>query len=190
MSRLLLIRHGAPQAAWGGAGDDPGLSDLGHAQALEAAHALRAYGGIEVISSPMRRCLETAAPFGAWRGRAPRIEARVSEIVADEGVDDRAAWLQARFPWRDRANPRLWPSLEPRLHVWRADVLEAVSTIQEDAAVFTHFISINVIVGAAMGRGETIVCIPGHASITELEVREGRLTLVRLGAEMAVDDVR
>jgi hypothetical protein len=56
--------------------------------------------------------------------------------------------------------------------------------------VFTHFIGINVIAGAALGAEHTIVCTPDHASITELEVNDGALRLIAFGAEMQVDDVR
>jgi broad specificity phosphatase PhoE len=62
--------------------------------------------------------------------------------------------------------------------------------IRDDSAVFTHFIAINVIAGAALGVEHTIVCTPDHASITEIEVKEGVLRLVRHGAAMRVDDVR
>jgi hypothetical protein len=56
--------------------------------------------------------------------------------------------------------------------------------------VFTHFIAINVIVGAALGVEHTIVCTPDHASITEIDIGAGALRLVRHGASMQVDDVR
>jgi hypothetical protein len=69
-------------------------------------------------------------------------------------------------------------------------MLRFVRGLHEDTAVFTHFIGINVIVGAAMGVEDTIVCIPDHASITELEVSNGALRVVVLGADMQVDDVR
>lgn len=190
MHRLFLIRHGRPDATWGGPASDPGLAEIGHAQAEAAARRLREYGALQVVSSPMLRCRETAAPYARWREVEPLIEPRVSEIVADEGVEDRAAWLQARFPWRDRANMRKWASLEPRLLAWRADMLNCLRALRADAAIFTHFIAINVIVGAAMGNDDTIVCTPDHASITEIAVDGEQLTLVRLGADMRMDDVR
>jgi broad specificity phosphatase PhoE len=190
MARVFLIRHGRPSQVWGGAGSDPGLSELGLTQAEAVAVGLRELGDLRVVSSPMRRCLETAAPYARWRGVKPIIDPRVSEIVAAEGLEDRATWLQERFPWRDRSKQRAWSTLEPRLHAWRDDMLGFVRGIGEDTAVFTHFIGINVIVGAALRVESTIVCAPDHASITEIEVRGGALRLVRNGAEMQVDDVR
>jgi len=190
MARVFLIRHGRPAQVWGGSGSDPGLSELGRRQSEEAAVRLEAFGLLYVVSSPMLRCRETAAPYARWRGVEPVIEPRVSEIVASEGIDDRAAWLQERFPWRDRTQQRTWSTLEPRLRSWREEMLGFVRAIRHDTAVFTHFIGINVIAGAALGAELTIVCTPDHASITELEVNDGALRLIALGAEMQVDDVR
>jgi broad specificity phosphatase PhoE len=190
MSRIFLIRHGRPSQVWGGAGTDPGLSEIGAAQAEAAAMALREFGDLQVVSSPMRRCLETAEPYARRRGVEPLIERRVSEIVASEGAEDRAAWLQKRFPWRDRSKQRVWSTLEPSLRSWRNEMLGFVRGLRDDTAVFTHFIGINVIAGAALGAEHTIVCTPDHASITEIEVRDGVLRLIRHGAAMQVDDVR
>lgn len=191
MTRLFLIRHGRPEGVWGGAGSDPGLSDIGLRQAEAAAAALVENGPLKPISSPMRRCRETAAPYADLVGIAPLIEPRVSEIVAPRGVEDRATWLQERFPFRTPGASRLWRALEPALHAWRDAMLQFVRGMREDSAVFTHFIALNVLTGAALGSEQTIVCRPDHASITEIEVdAEGALRLVRAAAEMQVDDVR
>ena len=65
MSRVYLIRHAKPSATWGGDDDDPGLDDTGKAQAEAAAKALLALPPqlrpVRVVSSPLRRCRETAA---------------------------------------------------------------------------------------------------------------------------------
>src|SRR5580704_15961400 len=67
MSRVYLIRHAKPSATWGGDDDDPGLDELGRAQARKAAEALLALPPEQrptrVVSSPLRRCQETARPF-------------------------------------------------------------------------------------------------------------------------------
>jgi broad specificity phosphatase PhoE len=189
MARLFLIRHGEPEAAWGGAPDDPGLSATGHRQAEAAAEALEKRGRLQVFSSPMRRCLETAAPYAERTGRPLAIEPRISEVLSPPGTPDRRAWLLENFPWRG-GSPRLWSTLAPDLHAWRADMLGFVWGLNEDTAVFTHFIAINVIVGAALKRNETIVCRPGYASATELTLEGGALRLVALGEEMRVGEVR
>lgn len=189
MTRLFLIRHGEPEAAWGGAADDPGLSEVGREQAVAAATTLCALGDLRIISSPMRRCVETAAPYASKRGQAPAIEPRVSEVATPAGVADRRAWLLQNFPWQG-GPARAWSDLAPELAAWREQMLGCVRALDQDCVVFTHFIAINVIAGAALARNETIVCKPGYASITELAVEGGALRLRRLGEEMRIGEVR
>lgn len=190
MARLFLIRHGQPEAAWGGANSDPGLSTNGRAQAEAVAYALVALGRFPVVCSPMRRCRETAAPYADLTGASPVTESRVSEIVAPSGAEDRARWLQERFPWRSAEPTLTWASLESPLHAWRDALLAYAQSITIDTAVFTHFIAINTITAAALKSACTIVTRPDHASITELEVQDGALRLVRAAAQMQADDVR
>ncbi len=188
MTRIFLIRHAEPAAAWG-EDDDPGLSERGQAQAVAAATQLVALGLNSVVSSPMRRCRETAAPFAAASGLELMIEGRVSEVVTPTGIGDRRAWLGEHFPWRSGLRPRLWASVGDDLRAWRDEVLAGVRALPPNCAVFSHFIAINAIVGAAQGREETIVCRPDHASITEIAVDGEAIRLVRLGAEMREGEV-
>ena len=187
MTRLFLIRHGAPQQDWGGADADPGLSEQGCAQAEAAALALAREGPLQAVSSPMRRCRQTAARFA---GASPLIEPRVSEVATPAGIADRRAWLTENFPWAEGAVRRRWPTLDPVVRSWRDDVLAAVRALPADSAIFTHFIAINAIVGAALGRDETIVCRPDYASITALDLNSGTLRLLVQGAEMNQGEVR
>jgi len=190
MTRLFLVRHGEPEAAWGGADNDPGLSDAGRAQAERAAAELAAaVGKVALLSSPMRRCQETATPYARAVGAPARLERRISEVPTPPNVDDRRIWLQQNFPWRG-GPARAWAEVGPPLRDWRGDVLNYVRSIGEDTVAFTHFIAINVIAGAALGRDETIVCKPDYASITEIEITPSGLRLVRHGAEMILGEVR
>ena len=190
MKRLFLLRHAEPVTAWGADGPDPGLSERGHAQAAAAADALLALGLKAVVSSPMRRCRETAAPLAIALNTEAIIETRVSEVVAPAGVTDRRGWLRENFAWADGAKRRTWASVDPRLRAWREDVLAGLRALPADAAVFSHFIAINVILSAATGRDETIVCRPNHASITEISIDGDAIRLVKLGEEMNDGDVR
>ena len=184
MTRLFLIRHGAPLEAWGGGDPDPGLSEAGLEQAQGAARRLHGEGPLTVLSSPMRRCRETAAPFENLTGARVVIEPNVSEVATPSGVADRRAWLQENFPWRGAGAARQWPMLDAWVLAWRERLLAAMVAIKSESAVFTHFIAINAVVGAALGREDTIVCKPDFASITELRLVRGALHLVKHGAEM------
>jgi broad specificity phosphatase PhoE len=190
MTRLFLIRHGEPEAVWGGAIDDPGLSDAGRQQAGAAAAALSLLGPLAIVSSPMRRCRETAAVFEARAGLSAVVERRVSEVVAPASVTDRRAWLRENFPWDASASRRQWRDVAPALRAWRDSVVDCVSALDRDTAVFSHFIAINALASVATQSEDTIVCIPGYASITEFEVCDGVLDLVRHGESMVRGDVR
>jgi broad specificity phosphatase PhoE len=190
MTRLFLVRHGEPEAAWGGAVDDPGLSEAGRRQSAETAAALAAHGQLEIVSSPMRRCRETAAAYEARASGVARIEPRVSEVVAPAGVSDRRSWLRETFPWDEGSPRRAWASVDPALRAWRDSVVAAMLELKRDSAVFSHFIAINALASAATDSAETIVFVPGYASVTEFEVRGGALHLVRFGASMVRGEVR
>lgn len=190
MTRLFLIRHGEPEAAWGGAADDPGLSEAGRRQAADAATTLSAFGPLDIVSSPMRRCRETAAPFEAHLGREARIEQSVSEVVAPDGIRDRRAWLRENFPWEQGGPRRQWRDVDPALRDWRDRVASYTLGLSKDTAVFSHFIAINALASVATRSEDTIVCVPGYASITEFEIREGVLVLVRAGESMVQGEVR
>ena len=190
MIRILLIRHAQPEGAWGVA-DDPGLTERGRAQAEGAAMMLARVAPLFLVSSPLRRCRETAGPTVALFGQEAVIEPRVAEVRTPTAAADRRAWLAARFA--DDAST-LWTDLEAETRAWRDELLACVRGWRTDTAVFTHYIAINVLAGAATGREETLVCRPAHASITELALENGALRLVALGAQMpdgvARSDVR
>jgi broad specificity phosphatase PhoE len=191
MARLFLIRHAEPEAAWGEGDADPGLSAAGRAQAAAAAAALAGEGALALLSSPMRRCQETAAPYLERRRLVSLdLSPRFGEVETPVGVADRRAWLMENFPWRTGAAVRAWTTLAPELRAWRDRVLGAARAIDRDTAVFTHFIAANVIVGDAKRSAYTIVFRPDYASITELEVRNGLISVRRLGQEMREGEVR
>src|SRR5215472_14287488 len=97
---LYLIRHGKPAAAFGDH-DDPGLDEAGRAQARAVAGRLMALPEAErpraVVSSPLRRCRETAQPLADALGVAIEIEPAVGEIPtpASLSLAERPVWLQS-----------------------------------------------------------------------------------------------
>lgn len=111
VTTLVLLRHGetllTPQRRLSGSGgSDPGLSPAGRAQAQAVAEALAHRGGIEaVVTSPMRRCRETARAVAARLGLGVQVERdlREADFGAWEGLtfaevrerhpDDLSAWL-------------------------------------------------------------------------------------------------
>lgn len=108
---LVLLRHGetalTPEKRFSGSGGtDPELSATGRGQAERAAGHFAALGTVqEIVSSPLRRCRETAAAVADRLGLDVRIDEglRETDFGAWEGLtfgevreryaDDLTAWL-------------------------------------------------------------------------------------------------
>lgn len=177
MPTIYMIRHGEAAADWGSHAD-PGLSERGRAQAEAAAEEMdkRASQKLSILSSPLLRCRETAAPLARSWKIDPIIEPRVAEIPSPTGnVRERRTWLRdiAAGTWTD----------VPDLVAWRQAVIAALLTLQQDTVVFTHYIAINVAIGAALS-DDRIVCFrPDNGSITVFETKGTALILIERGKE-------
>ncbi|MGP3990415.1 bifunctional RNase H/acid phosphatase [Streptomyces sp. 3N207] len=108
---FVLLRHGetplTPEKRFSGSGgSDPELSAVGRRQAAAVAEALAARGTVEaVVSSPLRRCQETAATVADRLGLSVRTDEglRETDFGAWEGLtfaevrerypEDLATWL-------------------------------------------------------------------------------------------------
>lgn len=183
MARVYLIRHGKPLASWGGGDLDPGLDETGKVQAEQAAEALLALPDrpSRVVSSPLRRCRETAEPFARALGVEVEIDPAVGEVPTPASVphEARAAWLQQAFAGR-------WSEIEGDLdyEVWRNEVARAVAGHAE-CAVFSHYVAINAAVSLASGDERVAAFRPDHCSIAVMEARGDGLILIEKGREAA-----
>jgi hypothetical protein len=66
---------------------------------------------------------------------------------------------------------------------WRRDLIGSLLNVPHDCVIYTHFIAINVAVGAASG-SEQVVCFrPDYASVSVFETQAGRLRVLQLGRE-------
>jgi len=182
-SLVYLIRHARPSATWGEGAEDPGLDDLGIAQARAAAHQLlsapiaaRPRG---IVSSPMRRCLETAKPLADALDLTVEIDPLVGEIPtpAHLAPSERPAWLASAMAGR-------WGEIRGDLDydAWRKGVAAAVGR-RPQVAIFSHFVAINAVISVVTRTDQVIGFRPGHASITSLAVEAEGLRLISLGVE-------
>ena len=185
MPRLYLIRHARPAAAWGDADEDPGLDEVGRGKARAVAERLLALPADvrprAVVSSPLQRCRQTAAPFAEALGVAPLIDPAVGEIPTPRGLG-----AAARPAWLGKSMAGRWGEIEGDLDYaeWRASVVAALLD-HAGAAVFSHFVAINALVSSLVGEDKVVVFRPDHVSVTTLDVEAGRLRLIERGAEAA-----
>lgn len=177
MARIYLVRHGEPTGTWGTSPDpDPGLSERGHAQAAETAQRLLAHQPAHILTSPLRRASETADALVGLAGLSPVVVPEVAEIPTPGTIAQaqRGDWLRAIMA-------QSWHEIDRDLQDWRARALARLNEISADTAVFSHYVMINVAVGAAIGDDRVHCFAPAHASVTVLETNGRGLTLVELG---------
>lgn len=174
---IFLVRHGEAAAGWGDH-PNPGLSDLGQGQAQAVASILKDAGARSAVTSPMQRCRETAAPFGALTGLSAPIMPEVTEIATPEGVGDRVAWLR-------QIMAGTWTEAGEAFLAWRRNMAEAVSGLADGTVVFTHFVAINALAGELEKDDRVTLFRPGHCSVTRLERRNGVLRVAEYGSESA-----
>ncbi len=76
-----------------------------------------------------------------------------------------------------------WSEAPAEVRAWRAEILEFARSIHIDTAVFSHFIAINAIAGAALGDDRVVAFRPDHASVTAIRSEGGALHVEVLGRE-------
>lgn len=171
---IYLVRHGRAEA--GVEHPDPGLDDVGRSQAERAAAALKKTGAKRLICSPLRRARETAAPIAEALGVPPEIRDEVSEVF------DPSLEVGAR---RDMLIPLLsgrWSEQIEPLRRWRDCVIDALVGLGgEKVVVVSHFVAISAAIGASTEDDRVSPCALANASITTMEVVDGKLHLRRPG---------
>jgi len=161
VSRLYLVRHGHAAASWDD-DLDPGLDDVGRSQAQRLAEALP--GALPIVVSPLRRARETALPLERHFGVSARVDGRVGEIATPDGIG-----LAGRGTWLRDLMGRRWSDLGNELQLWRQAVLDALAELAGDTVVVTHYIAINVAVGASTGDDRVVHLQPANASVTVID---------------------
>ncbi|MFT3821218.1 MAG: histidine phosphatase family protein [Rubrivivax sp.] len=176
--RLLLIRHGRPAE---GDAADPGLRADGREQAAAVAALLAQEPVTHVVSSPLRRALETAAPLAERLGlpvtvidgwaEADRHGARYrsTETLRALGA---AEWVKfLADPVRyvggdpDRFNAAVMEALAATM------VLQGPGGTPARVAVFTHGLPINLVLAHALGLRRLTHFPPWYGSLSRLHGR-------------------
>ena len=188
MTRIYMIRHGKAAAGWDGDAD-PGLDELGQAQAEAVAAKIRSLvnAPVPIFSSPLKRCQETAAPLAAAWGVTPQIEAGVGEIPPP--LED----LTARTEWLRRVMAGTWEGLyRDAVSVesgfdfrgWNDNVVNTLNAFKGEAVViFSHFIALNAAYCAATGAADVVSFAPQNCSLSIFDTDGTSLSLVAQGEE-------
>jgi broad specificity phosphatase PhoE len=151
---------------------DPGLTELGQAQARAAAEQLAGQGIQRIIVSPYTRALQTAHPIAEALGVTPQINPLVREryaFVCDIGTP-RAA-LQQAWPQHDftAIEDQWWPKAEES----QASVLDRAARFRSALAarqdwastlVVSHWGFILSLTGRSIANGEWLRCDPSAAA--------------------------
>jgi probable phosphomutase (TIGR03848 family) len=127
---VLLVRHGHSSANGEGilAGRLPGihLTDRGREQADQLADRFRGLAVVRVVSRPLERCLETAAPIAAAVG---------VEVTVDDDLQECAYGAWTGRPLGELAKEPLWATVQddpetatfPSDHGYAAESLRGMS---------------------------------------------------------------
>jgi broad specificity phosphatase PhoE len=168
--QILLIRHGRPET--GTSDRDPAVCEAGRAQARRLADFLAHCGVVSILSSPMRRALQTAAPTSERLALGVRVVEGLAEAdrfggsyrSVEELRRDPAAWQSFL------ADPIGYLGADPV--AFKQGVLDAVELAlgggDETTAIFTHGLPINVVLSHALGLKKVTHFVPHYCSITRL----------------------
>ena len=183
MPRLYLVRHGRATGGYGAA-TDPGLDEVGQAQAAAMADRLAPLGPLHLIASPLRRARETAEALESRWGTMGIIEPSVGEIPAPvEDLAERHAWLQ-------QAMGSTYTDLGPRYRSWRTMVGAVLLHLHVDTVVVTHFVAINAVLGVATDDDRVMSTPVGNGSVTILDHDHDHFEVVEIGTDDATTVVQ
>jgi broad specificity phosphatase PhoE len=134
-----------------------------------------------VVSSPLRRCRETAEPTARALGVAVEIDGRVGEIPTPAALS-----AEERGPWLRKSFAGTWAEIEGDLDydAWRREIAASL-VARGNTAVFSHYVATNAVVSQLLADPKVLAFRPDHASITVLATDGQTLSLVEMGREAA-----
>jgi broad specificity phosphatase PhoE len=174
MTKLILVRHGAPDEGHPLQPQDPPLTKAGKSQAAQIAERLADDGVGRIVSSPQTRAQNTAAPLAGRLGLAIETMEGLAEV-------DRYAGRYRSPETIRRENPERWEEFQqsPARFFGRDDdefrngVLTAFANITADPkatviAVFTHGMPIKTLLVHILGLTTATKFTIGHCSVTRV----------------------
>ncbi len=173
MQTIILIRHGYPsswdekQKARGTPPHqrlDPGLAEIGRTQAALSAAHIAALGGVDaLISSPFRRCLETADAIAAAGQVKVTPDWRIGEVLLSQVLGSPFSPTSAMDPeWvkrRDGAGKPSHPESDRTLQERVAKVvieLKGRKPLAQRIVIVSHDIILKDLLKVMSGRAVTL----------------------------------
>jgi broad specificity phosphatase PhoE len=133
---------------------------------------------LPILTSPLLRCRETAAPLAeVWHVDA-LVEPTVAEIPSPAGIA-----MADRIEWLRKAMGGTWTDLGGQYVAFRDQVATTLCGFETDSVVFSHFIAINAAIGAATGDDRLVIRSLDNCSVTVIDIADGALQLVESGHE-------
>lgn len=168
---LLLLRHGetplTPERRFSGTGSgDPGLSEAGRRQAERAARSalLSSAGVTQILTSPLRRCRETAGVVAAALGLPVEVEDDLREMDFGDWEGSTFAEVEQRHPadlaaWKRSADVAPTGSSETFADLLRrtTGLARRITDTYPGTAVLavTHVTPVKAFVASALGAPAT-----------------------------------
>lgn len=193
MQVVHLVRHG--RTAWNAQRRvmgrlDEGVEPVARRDAEAVADALAAEDVVAIVSSPLRRALQTAGPLANRVGIEPRLDERVSELrvgrwegLTEDGISER--WPEEWRQWRNEPHTLALEGRETlhELNARVAAVLDELACSSDDGAavVYTHDAVVRAAVAWALRTGPEVYrhVEVANCSITTVRVLDGVRRLVR-----------
>lgn len=181
---LLLVRHALPTRIVRDDGEpaDPPLSDEGRLQARKVAAWLAQERLSAVLTSPLRRAVQTAEPIAEPHGLAP---------VVHEGVAEYDAASSAYIPVEELSREELRAMVDEwtdpsRMMPFRERVVDAVQDIVrtytgQTVAVVCHGGVVNAVLSWVLDTPRVMVFDPTYTSITRLRTNGKQWTVRSVG---------
>jgi broad specificity phosphatase PhoE len=91
--------------------------------------------------------------------------------------------------WLRKLMEGTWRTVNPELAAWREHCIATVTAIPQDTVVFSHYVAINVIMGAATKDNRVVAFSPDNCSVTVFETDSVSLKLIEKGVEAALTKV-
>ncbi|MEU6992099.1 histidine phosphatase family protein [Streptomyces sp. NPDC046465] len=205
MTDFVLVRHG--ETVWHDGNRYAGRTDVALTpHGLRQADALGAWAAGEridaVVSSPLSRARLTARPAAEALGLVPRVEQRLVELDFGRGDGLTRDEMRERFPaelaafLRDPVAHHLPGGEDPRAAAERASA--ALADLAADfpegrVLVVAHSTLVRLVLcrqlGIPLADYRQVFPALHNGALTELRLREGRMSLLRLNAPAVVAPV-